>query len=309
MTKNEEDKQDEELNKQLIISEETKENEKRSRISSFSSNSQEIKIETLSEGNKYDKSIKIILLGDSNVGKSSIVNCLQKNESFQGKTISLEVYNYIIKIKDLVLRMQIWDTVGQEKFNSIASNYYKITDVAIFIYAINDLSSFENIKHWYSELSNKGISNIDSNDENSLSEKSMIKVLVGNKKDLEECRLVSYEQGEKLSKEKNFDLFMEIDCNSGRERILNDSYCSNKEENENVDIKEKNSNDNDDNNSDEKNSVKSLFNKIGKIFYKQYMKNRNLNSYCYEYEASSSILESKDYKKEKEKKSSKSCCC
>ena len=301
MTKNGEDNQDEELNKQLIISEEKEENEKRSRISSYSSNSQEIQIETLSEGKKYDKSIKIILLGDSNVGKSSLVNCLKKNENLQRKTISLEVYNYIIKIKDLVLRMQIWDTVGQEKFDSIATNYYKTTDVAIFVYSINDLSSFENINHWYNELSNKGDTNIDSNEENSNIEKSMIKVLVGNKKDLEECRLVSYEQGEKLCKEKNFDLFMEIDCNSGNEGILNDSYCSNKEENENNDIKEKNNN-------DEKDNVKSLFNKIGKIFYKQYMKNRNINSYCYEYEASSSILESKDYKKEEEHNASKSCC-
>ena len=302
MTKNEEDIQDEELNKQLIISEEKKENDKRSRISSYSSSSQEIQIETLSEGNKYDKSIKIILLGDSNVGKSSIVNCLKKNENLQRKTISLEVYNYIIKIKDLVLRMQIWDTVGQEKFDSIATKYYKTTDVAIFVYSINDLSSFENINHWYNELSNKGDTNIDSNDENSLSEKPMIRILVGNKKDLEECRLVSYEQGEKLCKEKNFDLFMEIDCYSGNERIFNDSYCNNKEENENIDIKEKCNND------DEKDSVKSLFNKIGKICYKQYMKNRNINSYCYEYEASSSILESKDYKKEKENKASRSCC-
>jgi len=305
MTKNEEDNQDEELNKQLVISEEAKENDKRSRISSHSSSTKDFQIETLSEGNKYDKSIKIILLGDSNVGKSSIVNCLKKNENIQRKTKSLEVYNYVMKIKDLVLRMQIWDTVGQEKFDSITSSYYRITDVVIFVYAINDLSSFENINHWYTELSNKGNTNIDNNDENSTNEKSMIKVLIGNKKDLEECRLVSYEQGEKYCKEKNFDLFMEIDCSSENERILDDSYCSEKEENENNDINEKIDNDN---NNCEKDNVKSLFNKIGKIFYKQYMKNKNLNSYCYEYEASSSMLESKDYKKEREYNDSKSCC-
>lgn len=306
MAKDEKDSPEEELTKQLIISEEEMENTKRSRISSFSSNSKEIPIQVLSEKNKYDKSIKVILLGDSSVGKSSIVNCLQKNENLQRKTISLEVYNYIIKIKDLVLRMQIWDTVGQEKFDSIATNYYKITDVAIFVYAINDLSSFENINHWYNELNNKGDINIDSNEDNSTSEKTMIKVLVGNKKDLEECRLVSFDQGKKLCKEKNFDLFMEIDCNLGNEGILNDSYFSNKEENENNDIKENNNNGI---NNDEKDNVKSLFNQIGKIFYKQYMKNKNLNSYCYEYEASSSILESKEYKNEKEKNNSNSSCC
>ena len=103
MTKNGEDNQDEELNKQFVISEEAKENDKRSRISSHSSSTKDIQIETLSEGNKYDKSIKIILLGDSNVGKSSIVNCLKKNENIQRKTKSLKAYNYVIKIKDLVL--------------------------------------------------------------------------------------------------------------------------------------------------------------------------------------------------------------
>ena len=60
--------------------------------------------------------------------------------------------------------MQIWDTVGQEKFDSITSSYYRITDVVIFVYAINDLSSFENINHWYTELNKKGNTNIDNND-------------------------------------------------------------------------------------------------------------------------------------------------
>ena len=71
----------------------------------------------------YDKSIKVILLGDSDVGKTSIINCLEYDDSDvnQQKTKSLEYSNYNIKINNYIIRMQIWDTVGQEKFNSITS--------------------------------------------------------------------------------------------------------------------------------------------------------------------------------------------
>ena len=304
------DNQNEDLNDQLLISKEEKENLKSSKIStgskrSNSSISQEMSIESLpDESNKYNKSIKIILLGDSNVGKSSIVNCLKQDESLQRKTISLEVYNYTIRIKSIILRMQIWDTVGQEKFDSVATNYYKITDAAIFVYAINDINSFNNIDHWYNELSNKGdadLENNDNNDDYSSNEKTIIKVLVGNKKDLEKQRQVSFEQGKKLCKEKNFDFFMEINSNSANEGIFDESSYYNNNELEN-----ENSNNHEEEN--EKNCIKELFKKIGIIFYKQYLinpSNRSVSSY--EYEATPSILEYKDDKKEE--KQSSSCCC
>ena len=309
MKENEDQK--EELNEQLLISKEEEENLKSNKMSIGSKHSnsfvsQEMTIESLpDDSNKYNKSIKVILLGDTNVGKSSIVNCLKQDESLQRKTISLEVYNYTIKIKSLVLRMQIWDTVGQEKFDSVATNYYKITDVAIFVYAINDINSFNNIDHWFNELNNKGdtdIENNDNNDDYSSSEKTIIKVLVGNKKDLEKQRQVSFEQGKKLCKEKNFDFFMEINSNSANEGIFDEnSYYSNHEwDNENSFHKDE---------ENEKNDVKQLFKKIGIIFYKQYIMNPNNRSVSsnYEYEATPSILEYKDDKKEEKK--STSCCC
>ncbi len=71
--------------------------------------------------------------------------------------------------------MQIWDTVGNEKFKSITLNYYKTADVVIFMYAINDLNSFNNIYKWLEELYEKG---------NKEEDKNIIKILVVNKKDL-----------------------------------------------------------------------------------------------------------------------------
>ena len=76
-------------------------------------------IEKLPEDTKnYDKAIKIILLGDSNVGKSSIVFCLNNEQynNYQRKSLGLQHYNYVIRIKGVTIRMQIWDTIGQEKF-------------------------------------------------------------------------------------------------------------------------------------------------------------------------------------------------
>ena len=306
----ENDNQKEDLNDQLLISKEEETNLKSRKMSIGSKHSnsfvsQEMSVESMPDNsNEYNKSIKIILLGDSNVGKSSIVNCLKGDESLQRKTISLEVHNYTIKIKSLILRMQIWDTVGQEKFDSVATNYYKITDVAIFVYAINDINSFNNIDHWFNELNNKGDTDIESNDNNddySSNEKTIIKVLVGNKKDLEKQRVVSFEQGKKLCKEKNFDFFMEINSNSENEGIFDEySYYNNN------DLDNENCNNNKEEN--EKNDIKQLFKKIGIIFYKKNLMNANNRSFSsnYEYEATPSILECKD---EKEEKHSTSCCC
>ena len=92
--------------------------------------------------------------------------------------------------------MQIWDTVGQEKFDSITTNYYKTTDVVILVYAINDIDSFNNINHWYTELNDKG--NINAKSSIAKNNKIKLKVLVGNKKNLENERKVTFEQSEKL---------------------------------------------------------------------------------------------------------------
>jgi len=220
----------------------------------------------------YDKSIKIILLGDSGVGKTSLLNCLEPNDIDlnQKKTISLEYFNYIIKANNNIIRMQIWDTVGHEKFNSIISNYYKTTDVAIFMYSIDNIESFNNINNWFNELNDKG------NDDNNI---KTIKILLGNKNDLEKERKVTYEMGEKLKNEKNFYFFQEINC----------SY-KNKEEND---------------------LVQNLFFEIGKIVYKEYIftKMDRVNSSVYNYEASNSILAASDSQTNTTNKKHKSCFC
>ena len=231
--------------------------------------SEQLKIEKLNDDEKeYEKSIKVILLGDTNVGKSSVIDRLINNTFNYNPhpTLTLEHYNLIIKVNSFVLRMQIWDTAGQEKFDSITSTYYKSTDVAIFVYAINDENSFNRIPGWIKELEDKNVKN-DNNSENE--EPLMVKILLGNKTDLEDERKITIEEGENFANNNGFSFFTEISCKE---------------------------------NKDEENNKKinKIIEVIGKEFYK-YSNRERLNSSSYVYEASQSLLDSKN--------ESKSCQC
>ena len=167
----------------------------------------------LVESELYDSSIKVIILGDSYVGKSSLINRLINNKFVElSSTLSIEYHTYIISINDYKIRMQLWDTAGQEKYNSIISNYYKGTDVAIFIYSIDKQETFENIQMWFKHLKE--------NNEDSLN------ILIGNKLDMEKegARVVSYENAENFARDNNFFLIREISCKSKEAYEIEDIY-------------------------------------------------------------------------------------
>lgn len=200
-------------------------------IKGFKNEPEEIKIERVKDNfKKYDKSIKIILIGDSKVGKTSILHRLTDNK-FNEKyepSLSLEYTNYTIKINNYIIRMQIWDTSGQEKYDpdSIISNYYKTAEVTIFVYAINDLSSFDNLDNYLNGLIYENI------------EKNNTKtVLLGNKTDLGEERKIDIKTAKNFSKNHKFDFFYEITCK--------------KDDSKNI------------------NSITNIFNSIGKLFYEE----------------------------------------
>ena len=160
----------------------------------------------------YDKSLKIVLLGESMVGKSSIIHrvCDGKFIEHLSPTISIEYFNYTTRVnKDLIIRMQIWDTAGQEKFDSIVKQYYQSSDFGIYIYAIDDLQSFDKLKDWIYKAKD--------NNQN-----EMKGILLGNKSDLESNRKVSFYEGENFAKENKFVLFKEISCKNDNdsEKIL-----------------------------------------------------------------------------------------
>ena len=88
----------------------------------------------------YDLSFKVILLGNSNVGKSELVMNATKNtfEESDKSTVGFEFFPFNMKIGNKVIKLQIWDTCGQEIYRSLISSFYKNTSLAIIIYAINE---------------------------------------------------------------------------------------------------------------------------------------------------------------------------
>jgi len=175
-------------------------------LNGFKNEPEELQIEAVKNDNiVYHKSIKIILIGDSKVGKTSILHRLLDNK-YDDKyipSLNLEYTNYTIKINNYIIRMQIWDSPGQEKYepDSLISNYYKNTQVLIFVYDINELASFKKINEYFKHLvEEKGEQN------------HIKKILLGNKLDLGNERQVEYSDAENFSKTYNFDIFSEISC-------------------------------------------------------------------------------------------------
>ena len=285
-----------ELTQKLIISQEEEELNKTSKSNIVQQ--QPLIIENLpSNTESYDKSVKIILLGDSSVGKSTILSILNQDtfDIGQRKTLGLEHQNFFLKINNLILRMQIWDTVGQENIDSITSNYYKSTDIAIFVYAINDIKSFKRIDEWEQKLYETNMRNESQISFESINN-SMIKVLLGNKSDLEKERQVKFEDAEKYSIEKKFNIFQEISCKNFN--IDLSQGLSNNESNNDIEL---NSNDN---------NIKKIFDNIGKLYYYQFTNTgRNNSMSYYDYQATPSMVYSTKYKGKNKAKGAKKCCC
>lgn len=98
-------------------------------------------------GKSADFSYKIVLLGDSGVGKSNIISRFTKNEfNLESKTtIGVEFATKTLEIKGNTIKVQIWDTAGQERYRSMASAYYRGASGALLVYDITRASSFENL--------------------------------------------------------------------------------------------------------------------------------------------------------------------
>ena len=192
-------------------------------------NDDEFNIELLPEEfAQYDICHKIIVIGDSGVGKSCLTTQAVRNnfEEFYIATIGFEFLTFNIRINNNVLKLQIWDTCGQEVYKSLISNFYKNSSLALIIYAINNLDSFRHAETWLNDLKSQANPNV--------------KVfLVGNKSDLEDQRVVSKEEAEQFKEEKYLDKFMETSAKTGENarnvlleaaKLLYKDYLKNKRE-------------------------------------------------------------------------------
>ena len=163
------------------------------------------KIEVIEDINvKTDLSFKIIIIGDSSVGKSSLANqAVKKKFDFSyHATLGFEYLSFFVKIDNKIIKLQIWDTCGQEIYQSLIANFYRNSSLAIMVYGINNRTSFEHIDHWLKEI--KRSSNPDAKI-----------ILIGNKVDLEDERVVSYEEAKKYAEDLEFSNFFETSAKSG----------------------------------------------------------------------------------------------
>ena len=151
----------------------------------------------------FDYLLKYIVVGDSNVGKTCLL--YQFIEKLYKKdlepTIGIEFATKTLFLHKKKIRLQIWDSAGQENYRSITRSYYRNTIVAFLVYDITKIKSFENIKNWLDETLTFGHKNI-------------YLVLIGNKLDLKNERVVKFNEGKKFAKEYDMD-FYEVSAKSG----------------------------------------------------------------------------------------------
>ena len=164
-----------------------------------------IRVENLPEDYpQYDLSFKIIFIGDSGVGKSCLTSKAVKNtfEDYYQATVGFEFLTYNLKLNDKIIKMQIWDTCGQEIYKSLITNFYRNSSLAIVTYSIDNKESFVHAENWLNDLRSQASPDVRI-------------ILVGNKADLEDQRKISKEEGEKYKEEQNLDLFMETSAKTG----------------------------------------------------------------------------------------------
>jgi len=146
--------------------------------------------------NEYDLKFKIMILGESMVGKTSLINRYTL-DVFGGKylcTVGIDFQKKIIEMNGKKILLQIWDTAGQERFRNINKSYFQQSNAFILAYDMTNTDSFDQISYWIKEVCEKTDDRIKS-------------ILVATKVDLEDNREVSTEDGEKLAKEHNLEFF------------------------------------------------------------------------------------------------------
>ena len=153
---------------------------------------------------EYSLIFKIILIGDSGVGKTNILS-RYVNNSFSDSTkstVGVELGCNIEDINNTKIKIQIWDTAGQERYKSITKTYYKGSKGALIIYDISRKESFTNVDKWIGDLKEYG-------------EENVCILLIGNKSDLDNIRQVSTDEVTKKAAQYNIG-FCETSAKEGK---------------------------------------------------------------------------------------------
>ena len=162
-----------------------------------------IEVQTKDPG-ESDLNFKIIIIGDSFVGKSCLAIKATKGtfESLYTPTVGFEFLTFYVKIDNSNIKLQIWDTCGQEVYRSLIGSFYRNSSLAIIVYAIDNDSSFSSIDTWVNELKTKG-------------NPDMAIFLVGNKADLEDKRVITKDMASDVCDSHNIKFFLETSARTG----------------------------------------------------------------------------------------------
>ena len=143
----------------------------------------------MSDAEEYEMMIKVILIGDSGVGKTNIMSKYLKNQFMENSkaTVGVEFGSKLFNHQGHKIKAQIWDTAGQEKYKAITGAYYKGSKGAFIVYDITRKDTFASIERWVNDLK-------------ATSDPKLTIILIGNKNDLDDKREVSKDQGEEKAK-------------------------------------------------------------------------------------------------------------
>lgn len=166
----------------------------------------------------YDYLFKIVLIGDSGVGKSNLLSRFTRNEfNLESKTtIGVEFAQKTVTIEGKQIKAQIWDTAGQERYRAITSAYYRGAVGALLVYDVCKSNSFENAEKWMKELRDHADS-------------QTVVLLTGNKADLKHLRAVKVEDAQAFAEKQQIG-FLETSALEGTgvekafEYVLNEIY-------------------------------------------------------------------------------------
>ncbi|KAE8576820.1 hypothetical protein XENTR_v10004330 [Xenopus tropicalis] len=151
-----------------------------------------------------DLTFKVMLLGDSGVGKTCFLMQFRDGAFLSGAflaTVGIDFRYKIVTVDGLKVKLQIWDTAGQERFRSVTHAYYRDAQALLLLYDITSKTSFDNIRAWLTDI-------------HEYAQKDVVIILLGNKNDMDAARIIETEDGESLAKEYGVP-FMETSAKSG----------------------------------------------------------------------------------------------
>ncbi|KAJ8318795.1 hypothetical protein KUTeg_003886 [Tegillarca granosa] len=152
----------------------------------------------------FDISCKVMLIGDSGVGKTCILVRFKDGAFLSGSfisTVGIDFRNKVVDVDGTKVKLQIWDTAGQERFRSVTHAYYRDAHALLLLYDVTNKASFDNIRAWLGEI-------------NEYAQEDVVIMLLGNKSDMGGERVIRIEDGERLAKEYGV-AFMETSAKLG----------------------------------------------------------------------------------------------